>query len=258
MISETCPECGRRPLLVVAGDVEGSADGIEYCVSEGTVYLHKVPQPSFSREDGVDAVQRAATLLGEPLSMESYEEWATGSVTEPSVTRLAYGASSLFDSWPDACGAAGVEPPGVKWTEESVRAVLRSVGRDLGELSSPAYTKLSKGEVEYPSTRTVRNYLGSWDIARDLMQAGERAKEIDEVRAELEAAGIPPRRSEIVAHVIVRPERYSEIADDLEIAKETVGSQVARYREARETDADIRGQTPPVGRGRGRRPDDPA
>lgn len=257
MTEIVCPECRRRALLVADGDVTFGDGDFSHCNVDGSLYVHGVSPAEFSDSDRVDAVQRAADHLGEPLGVQEYNEWARGSDCEPSKNSLRYGETSRFESWSGVCRAAGVAPKRSRqsWDSESVRETLRRVGRNAGTDFGLVEYRQHRGEnTHLPASSTIQNHLDSWEDARAAMRDGVRG-EIRETQAVLEDAGLPPRRAEIASHVIVRPERYTEIAKDLGIAKDTVGSQVSRYREARQSDKMIRKKTPPIGRERGRRSD---
>lgn len=255
-----CPECQRRALLVADGDVAFGNGEFSYCSTEGSVYVHGASPAEFTDSGRTDAVQRAADHLGEPLGVQEYNEWARGSDCEPSKNSLRYGEASRFESWSGVCRAAGVIPKRSRqsWDDESIREALVRIGRKAGrDFGLVEYRQCRDEKTHLPASSTVQKHMESWEDARDAMQDGVR-NEIRETQKRLEGAGLPPRRAEIVAHVIVRPERYTEIADDLGISKDTVGSQVSRYREARQNAKELQEKIPSIGRNRGRRPNDPA
>src|SRR4051812_43797460 len=114
--------------------------------------------------DVIDALQKAAELCGEPLTIPAYRSIAPeqGFPSDLTVTRM------FGNSWGEACKAAGVKANPSKGkrgiTKDECIASIRECARELDRISYEIYSKWAK-ENGKPSGPTVRVKVGPWSEA---------------------------------------------------------------------------------------------
>lgn len=122
---------------------------------------------TYTSDDIVIAIRRAAELAGEPLSRNSYR-----AIAPDHGLPAHYTIEHHFASWYEACNAAGVKTYAQRgsrpWSisQEDCAAALRACADDLGRVPSySAYNEWAGKTEGAPSGSTVRKKFPSWKAA---------------------------------------------------------------------------------------------
>jgi len=172
MAVEACPECNSAQIY------ERSQKRPKFrcteCGSEFEQPNYREPlEIGFTREEKIEAVRRAASDCSEPLSRDQYGEWASDAGDRPSAAAVSSHPDGEFETWAEACAAAGVTaPPGngrlEKWSEDEMVSALQDAhSRVPGDLSITDYERELRKQTgaDVPSAQRIREKIG-WNEAK--------------------------------------------------------------------------------------------
>jgi hypothetical protein len=116
-------------------------------------------EKSYTDDDLLSAIERAAASTGEPLRQMEYMSWRQNTdETQPSITPI----KNRF-GWEEACEKAGVSGAIEKgYTDDEVLSAVERAAADMGEpLTQTMYQSWRDNtEGKYPSVNTVKTRLG--------------------------------------------------------------------------------------------------
>jgi len=128
----------------------------------------------YSVEDITNAIQQAATEVGEPLSQTDYRNWRSEQVTTKGIPSANAIHTSEIGSWVPACEAANVEPGKRRqpYTNAEVITAIQQAANEVGEpLTQSKYIDWrnqvtdNNGDRIPSITGIKRSELGSWNTA---------------------------------------------------------------------------------------------
>jgi hypothetical protein len=97
-----------------------------------------------------------------------YRSATKGNTDFPSATTI----DTHLGSWRQARTAVGVGPLERRWSPDKVRAVAAAWITEHPHATWAQYRNASRGNVDLPSSTTIRRHIGSWQAARDAIGAG--------------------------------------------------------------------------------------
>lgn len=116
---------------------------------------------TYTKEDCIRALKKAAEVYGLKLKRKEYEAWRKTQEDEPSPAQI----SLLFRSFTNAKIAAGLIPNqiiGKTFSNDEIADALRSCAKEKGILFSDSeYEEWRDGRKDIPTIETVRKRLGS-------------------------------------------------------------------------------------------------
>ena len=123
-------------------------------------------QKKFTKEECIEALQKAAEKYGPAIKRKEYNEWQKKHPNTPTSAQLA----TVFGSYTNAKIEAGLLPNqvgGKTFTDEEIISALKECAAGIGEKFSEAqYEKWRNGRRNIPSIETIRKRFGSAVEAR--------------------------------------------------------------------------------------------
>lgn len=156
----------------------------------------------YDEEDLIDALQSAASDVGEPLTRADYERWRREQDDRyPGSATIAQGR--FFDRWTDALDAAGVEYHVGKYEKPDLLDALR---RKADQLGRPPTTTEVQSDDDLPSVSSYQTHFQSFNAALEAAGLESRtssrpatAEIVAAIRDLASEHGHPPTAAE-VAH----------------------------------------------------------
>lgn len=125
---------------------------------------------SYTKEECIKALRKAAEVYGIFIRRREYEEWAKKQGNVPTAAQLI----SIFGNYTEAKIASGLfpnEPFGKKYTDEECLEALKACEKDIGPLFSETdYLEWQKNHPEYPHFETIRKHFGGFNKAKEYLQ----------------------------------------------------------------------------------------